>query len=73
MQAAVLAHGPAEREFSLDGIKRVALVAMLTFLEVNGWRVEAEDRRLAQWILDLSEGTIAADLAEKLRMVIAPV
>ena len=33
LQAAVLAHGIAESQAFLDGNKRLALVAMLTFLE----------------------------------------
>ena len=36
LQAAVLAHGIAEGQSFVDGNKRLALVAMLTFLEVNG-------------------------------------
>jgi hypothetical protein len=40
-----LAHGIAESQAFLDGNKRLALVAMLTFLEANGYRVEATDRR----------------------------
>lgn len=42
LQAAVLAHGIAESQPFFDGNKRLALVAMLTFLELNGYRVEAE-------------------------------
>lgn len=44
MQAAVLAHGIAEGQSFLDGNKRLALVAMLTFLEVNGFSVPVPDR-----------------------------
>ncbi len=47
LQAAVLAHGIAEGQQFIDGNKRTALVAMLTFLEINGWRVEA--RRTLSW------------------------
>jgi death on curing protein len=43
LQAAVLAHGIAEGQLFIDGNKRTALVAMLTFLEVNGFRVDAPD------------------------------
>ncbi|MDQ2911595.1 MAG: type II toxin-antitoxin system death-on-curing family toxin [Actinomycetota bacterium] len=43
LQAAVLAHGIAEGQPFLDGNKRLALVAMLTFLEANGYRIEATD------------------------------
>lgn len=43
LQAAVLAHGIADSQTFIDGNQRLALVAMLTFLEVNGQRVEASD------------------------------
>jgi prophage maintenance system killer protein len=39
-----------------DGNKRTALIAMLVFLEINGWRIEASDRELADWILSFSGG-----------------
>lgn len=67
LQAAVLAHGIAETQPFLDGNKRTALVAMLTFLEVNGCRVRATDPELAEWIIGLSAGTTPEALAEKLR------
>jgi death-on-curing protein len=54
LQAAVLAHGIAEGQQFIDGNKRTALIAMLAFLEVNGWRVEASDPELADWILSFS-------------------
>lgn len=47
LQAAVLAHGIAKTQPFIDGNKRAALVAMLTFLEINGARLQATDRELA--------------------------
>jgi death-on-curing protein len=70
LQAAVLAHGIAEGQLFIDGNKRTALVAMLTFLEVNGWRVEASDPELANWILSFSAGATPEDLAKLLRSVL---
>jgi len=67
VQAAVLAHGIAESQTFIDGNKRLALVAMLTFLEVNGYVVDASDPELAEWILRLSAGTTPAQLAELIR------
>lgn len=67
LQAAVLAHSIAEGQHFIDGNKRTALVAMLTFLEINGFRVEASERELADWILSLSKGATPEDLAEILR------
>jgi prophage maintenance system killer protein len=48
----------------IDGNKRTALIAMLTFLEINGWRVEASDPELADWILSFSSGATPEAVAE---------
>ncbi|MGO9957962.1 MAG: type II toxin-antitoxin system death-on-curing family toxin [Solirubrobacteraceae bacterium] len=66
-QAAVLAHGIAETQPFIDGNKRTALVAMLTFLELNGFAVEASDPELADWILGFSRGEAPEDIAAELR------
>jgi death-on-curing protein len=66
-QAAVLAHGIAEGQLFLDANKRLALISMLTFLEVNGYRVPVPDRTLAQWIVGLSAGTTPEELADLIR------
>ncbi len=67
IQATVPAHGIAESQLFIDGNKRTALVAMLTFLEINGWRVEASDPELADWILRFSAGASPEDVAELVR------
>jgi death on curing protein len=72
LQAAVLAHGIAEGQPFLDGNKRLALVAMLTFLETNGHRVNATDPELADWIIDLSRDLTPEALAERLRRRLIP-
>jgi death on curing protein len=64
LQAAVLAHGIAEGQQFIDGNKRTALIAMLVFLEVNGWRVEASDPELADWILSFSQGATPEAVAK---------
>jgi len=66
-QAAVLAHGVAETQAFIDGNKRTALVVMLTFLEINGRRVDATDRELADWIISFSAGVTPTEVAELLR------
>lgn len=71
-QAAVLAHGIAESQCFLDGNKRAALIAMLAFLEVNGWRVEASDPELADWILSFSAGTAPEEVAVRIRAAMLP-
>jgi len=42
-QAATLIWGIAENQAFIDGNKRLALVVTLTFLEVNGFRLEMSD------------------------------
>ncbi len=73
LQAAVLAHGIAERQAFIDANKRLALVAMLTFLELNGYRVEALDPDLADWILSFSAGTTPQQLAPLVRDAMRPI
>jgi death on curing protein len=67
LQAAVLVHGIAESQPFLDGNKRLSLVAMLTFLDANGYRVEATDPELADWIIRLSGGLTPEQLAALIR------
>jgi death on curing protein len=67
LQAAALAHGIAEGQQFIDGNKRTALVAMLTFLEINGIRVETPDRELADWILSFSSGATPEQVALLIR------
>ena len=67
LQAAALAHGIAQSQAFFDGNKRLALVSMLTFLEVNGFEVSATDPELADWIIGLSAGTTPEELAELIR------
>jgi prophage maintenance system killer protein len=71
LQAAVLAHGIAESQVFVDGNKRTALIALLTFLDINGWMLDTDDIALASWILDLSQGLSTEDLARRLRGVLA--
>ena len=71
-QAAVLAHGIAEGQPFLDGNKRLALVAMLTFLEANGYRIDATDPELAEWIIGLSAGLTPKRLAAGIRPLLSP-
>ena len=73
LQAAVLAHGIAESQAFIDANKRLALVAMLTFLELNSYRVEASDPDLADWILSFSSGTTPQQLAPSVRDAMRPI
>jgi death on curing protein len=73
LQAAVLAHGIAQSQSFIDGNKRTALAAMLVFLELNGYAVEATDREMAEWIIDFSRGATPEQVAELLRPRLADV
>ena len=69
-QAAVLAHGIAEGQHFLEGNKRTALIALRTFLAINGYGVNATQEERANWILSLSEGASIEQLAERIRAAI---
>ncbi len=73
LQGAVLAHGIAETQTFIDANKRLALIAMLTFLELNGYRVERSDPDLAAWIISFSVGTTPEQVARLLRDAMQPI
>ena len=68
-----MAHDIAESQAFIDANKRLALVAMLTFLELNGYRVEAPDPDLAKWILSFSTGMTPQQLAPSVRDAMRPI
>lgn len=68
----MLAHGIAEGQQFVDGNKRTALIAMLVFLEINGWRVAASDPELADWILSFSAGASPEEVAGLVRSAMRP-
>jgi death-on-curing protein len=67
VQAASLAHGIAEGQYFVEGNKRIALVALMTFLHTNGYDVSASQHERAMWILDFSAGLTVYELADKIR------
>jgi len=51
-----------------DGNKRTALIAMYTFLYVNGYQITADKKSLYAIVIDLASGNVdKAELAEYLR------
>ncbi|MCP9486206.1 MAG: hypothetical protein MSC30_10110 [Gaiellaceae bacterium MAG52_C11] len=40
---------------------------MLTFLEANGYQIDATDPELAEWIIGLSSSLTPDELAERIR------
>jgi prophage maintenance system killer protein len=63
---------PLERDPFASGNKRLALVAMHTFLEINGYRIEATDPELADWIIELGRGGTPEQLADHIRPRLRP-
>lgn len=72
MQAAVLTVGIAETQPFVEGNKRTALAAMLTFVAVNGFELSASQEQLAEWIIRLSQELNAEGLATLLRGALMP-
>ncbi len=73
LQAAVLAHALAEGQVFVDGNKRTALIAMDAFLEANGYALDVSQETLAAWMVDLSTGLGAEELADRLRGSLAAI
>jgi death-on-curing protein len=59
--------GIAENQPFVDGNKRAALVATLTFLELNGHTVELSQDELADLMFEIADGLGVGDVAERLR------
>lgn len=56
----------------MDGNKRTGLIAMLTFLELNGYQLSATDQELAAWMISFSSGSSPEEVAERLRPLMKP-
>ncbi len=67
---AALAHGIAEGQPFLEGNKRIGLVALRTFLAINGYDVEASQEDKADWMISLSRGQTIEELANRIRSVL---
>lgn len=72
LQAAALAHGIAEGQHFIDANKRMALVAMRTFLVLNGYQITASPQERATWILQLSAGGTVEELATLIGTALVP-
>lgn len=69
-QGAALAHGIAEGQPFLEGNKRIGLIALRTFLAINGYDVTASQEERADWMISLSRGTTVEELADRIRVVL---
>jgi death-on-curing protein len=71
-QAAALGHGIAETQCFIDGNKRLAIVAIITFLDVNELDVIASEDTLFDLMIRLSAGLLPSDFARELRPYVIP-
>lgn len=60
--AAAYAYGIATNHPFVDGNKRTAYVTALTFLRVNGWRVEASQTEKYETFIALAAGELKEDV-----------
>lgn len=58
-KAARLGYGIVKNHPFLDGNKRIGLLAMLTFLEINGIKLDYTDEELIKISLALADGTFS--------------
>jgi death on curing protein len=71
--AASYAFGLAKNHAFVDGNKRIALVALELFLELNGFTLVADDAQCVIVILSLASGAFSEDeLAEWIRRHLKP-
>ena len=71
--AAAYAFGLARNHPYLDANKRAALVAMLAFLAINGYDVNADDDDVLTTVIDLAASRLSEpDLADWLRNRMVP-
>ena len=71
--AAAYEFGLARNHPYLDAYKRAALVAMLAFLAINGYDVNADDDDVLTTVIDLAAGRLSEpDLADWLRNRMVP-
>lgn len=73
LQAAVLAHGIAEGQYFLDGNKRLALLALLLFLDINGFDLNATQEQREMWIFEFSLDLTPSGLGERIRTALIPI
>jgi death-on-curing protein len=60
-KAAALFHSLVRNHPFVDGNKRTAAAALLTFLRMNGYRMRASDPELIAWALDTAEGVVSLE------------
>ena len=66
-QAATLLWGIAQNQPFVDGNKRTALVVTLTFLELNGYRLDFSQDQLADLLFEIADGLSVLEVGARLR------
>ena len=56
--AAAYGFGLVKNHGYLDGNKRVGFVAVVAFLDINGWSFDADEAEVARIIREVAEGTL---------------
>jgi death on curing protein len=72
-KAAALMHSLACNHALVDGNKRLALLATVVFLRINGYTLELTDEEAFDLTMSVASGQLDADgIQERLRLVQAP-
>jgi death on curing protein len=72
-KAAALMHSLAGNHALVDGNKRLALLATVVFLRINGWVLDLSDEEAFELTMSVASGELDADgISERLRLVPAP-
>lgn len=70
LKAAALTHSLAKNHALIDGNKRLALMALIAFLGLNGRRLDFTNDQAHDFILDIASGELddVSDIADRLRL-----
>jgi death on curing protein len=69
-KAAALMHSVAGNHALVDGNKRLALLATVVFLQINGYRLDLTDDEAFDLVLSVAAGQLdASGIEERLRLV----
>jgi death-on-curing protein len=64
-KAAALLHSLARNHALIDGNKRLAWLATVVFLDLNGRPIEMDDRSAFQLVVDVAAGRLEAEDIER--------
>lgn len=71
-KAAALMHSLAGNHALVDGNKRLALLATVVFLRINGWVLDLRDEEAFELTMSVAAGALDADgIRERIRLALA--